>query len=60
MEHEQPAPVAGESNENGQQESGMEFMGTLTWVERGLPFVLLLLIRVLWDHRLGMYLFSKF
>ena len=59
MEHEQPVPGAGESNENGRQESGMEFMGTLTWVERGLPFVLLLLIRVLWDHRLGMYLFPK-
>ena len=55
MENDQPASAAAaaENNENTRQENGMEFMGTLTWVERGLPFVLLLLIRVLWDHRLG-------
>ena len=60
MENEQPTSAAGETNENERQENGMEFMGTLTWVERGLPFVLLLLIRVLWDHRLGMDSFMNF
>ena len=60
MKNEQPTSAAGETNENERQENGMEFMGTLTWVERGLPFVLLLLIRVLWDHRLGMDSFMNF
>jgi len=50
-----PTPASQESNNgnNGRAESGMEFLGSITWVERALPFVLLLLIRVLWDHRLG-------
>jgi len=46
-----------ENNENNQSDNGMEFLSTITWVERALPFILLLLIRVLWDHRLGIIVF---
>ena len=31
----------------------MEFQGTINWLEKSLPFVLLLLSRIMWDHRLG-------
>ena len=32
----------------------VEFQGTISWLEKSLPFVLLLLSRIMWDHRLGM------
>ena len=33
--------------------NGMEFLGTITWMEKALPFALLLLSRIMWDHRIG-------
>lgn len=33
----------------------VEFQGTISWLEKSLPFVLLLLSRIMWDHRLGWY-----
>lgn len=35
----------------------MEFQGTISWLEKSLPFVLLLLSRIMWDHRLGIIVF---
>ena len=32
----------------------MEFQGTIKWIENSVPFLLLLLSRIMWDHRLGM------
>ena len=31
----------------------VEFQGTISWLEKSLPFVILLLSRIMWDHRLG-------
>lgn len=31
----------------------MEFQGTIKWIENSVPFLLLLLSRIMWDHRLG-------
>ncbi|XP_002159773.1 E3 ubiquitin-protein ligase RNFT2 isoform X1 [Hydra vulgaris] len=31
----------------------MEFLGTISWLEKALPFCLLVLSRIMWDHRLG-------
>ena len=36
----------------------MEFQGTIKWIENSVPFLLLLLSRIMWDHRLGMVLFN--
>lgn len=33
----------------------MEFQGTINWLEKSIPFVLLLLSRIMWDHRLGKF-----
>ncbi|EDO39418.1 predicted protein [Nematostella vectensis] len=35
----------------------MEFQGTISYLERSVPFVLLLLSRIMWDHRLGILVF---
>lgn len=53
LDNDQSAGNTTDNNDNVGQENGMEFLSTLTWVQRGLPFVVLLLLRVLWDHRLG-------
>ena len=45
------------NNTNGNGRSGgdrVEFQGTINWIEKSLPFVLLLMSRIMWDHRLGM------
>lgn len=41
---------------NGTRANGdrMEFQGAIKWIERSVPFLLLLLSRIMWDHRLGM------
>lgn len=44
------AQGAGNSRSTGDR---MEFQGTISWLEKSLPFVLLLLSRIMWDHRLG-------
>ena len=31
----------------------MEFLGTISWLEKAIPFIVLLLTRIMWDHRLG-------
>lgn len=44
------------NNSNGNGRSGgdrVEFQGTINWIEKSLPFVLLLMSRIMWDHRLG-------
>ena len=49
------------ANANGSGRSAsdrMEFQGTISWLEKSLPFVLLLLSRIMWDHRLGTSLFT--
>lgn len=52
--------AAGNSNSSGNgngRAAGdrVEFQGTISWLEKSLPFVLLLLSRIMWDHRLGWY-----
>ena len=42
------------ANGNGRSAGDrVEFQGTINWIEKSLPFVLLLLSRIMWDHRLG-------
>ena len=53
-----PDAEQGENGENqdsngNQRQDTMEFFGTINWIERTLPFILLLLSRIMWDHRLG-------
>ncbi|KAK2574394.1 RING finger and transmembrane domain-containing protein 2, partial [Acropora cervicornis] len=48
------------NNTNGNGRSGgdrVEFQGTINWIEKSLPFVLLLMSRIMWDHRLGILVF---
>ncbi|XP_078362785.1 E3 ubiquitin-protein ligase RNFT1-like [Oculina patagonica] len=46
------------SNGNGRAAGDrVEFQGTISWLEKSLPFVLLLLSRIMWDHRLGILVF---
>lgn len=47
-----PNPANGNGRSTGDR---VEFQGTISWLEKSLPFVLLLLSRIMWDHRLGMY-----
>lgn len=42
-----------QENSGGSRNDNVEFLGTITWVERAIPFMLLLLARIMWDHRLG-------
>jgi hypothetical protein len=43
-----------QANGNGRSTGDrMEFQGTISWIEKSLPFVLLLMSRIMWDHRLG-------
>jgi len=49
-----PSPEENNTNTGGNQ---MEFFGTITWVEKAIPFVILLLSRIMWDHRLGILVF---
>lgn len=56
----EPTPsTAGSQQENGIRNDNMEFLGTITWVERAIPFLLLLLTRIMWDHRLGKYFTNR-
>ena len=49
-----PSPTAPQDNGGANRgQDHMEFLGTITWVEKALPFILLLLSRIMWDHRLG-------
>lgn len=61
---EQASPMAAGQTNNNSRSSGdrMEFQSTISWLERSLPFVLLLLSRIMWDHRLGIaiYCFIEF
>lgn len=57
-EHGDANMAAGNSNSSGNgngRAAGdrVEFQGTISWLEKSLPFVLLLLSRIMWDHRLG-------
>ncbi|CAH3120095.1 unnamed protein product [Porites lobata] len=46
------------ANGNGRSAGDrVEFQGTINWIEKSLPFVLLLLSRIMWDHRLGILVF---
>lgn len=59
-EHPDANMAAGNSNtsSNGNGRAAgdrVEFQGTISWLEKSLPFVLLLLSRIMWDHRLGWY-----
>ena len=46
--------TSGTQNGNGRSGTDrVEFQGTINWIEKSLPFVLLLLSRIMWDHRLG-------
>ncbi len=40
---------------NGNRPSGdrVEFYGAIAWIESTFPFIILLLSRIMWDHRLG-------
>ena len=43
------------SNTNGRNNGDrVEFYGAITWAEKTFPFLLILLSRIMWDHRLGM------
>lgn len=48
-------PSTAQTNNNSRPNGGdrMEFQSTISWLERIFPFVLLLLSRIMWDHRLG-------
>lgn len=48
----------GRSSSNNGRQSGdrVEFYGAIAWAENTLPFLILLLSRIMWDHRLGWYL----
>ena len=59
-EHGDANVAAGNSNSSGNgngrgASDRVEFQGTISWLEKSLPFVLLLLSRIMWDHRLGWY-----
>lgn len=55
-----PAPPAASSpQDNTNGNSGMEFLGTITWMEKALPFALLLLSRIMWDHRIGKFILYR-
>ena len=59
-EHGDANMAAGNSSSSGNgngRSAGdrVEFQGTISWLEKSLPFVLLLLSRIMWDHRLGWY-----
>ena len=49
-----PGPTNGRSNGDR-----MEFQGAIKWVENSVPFLLLLLSRIMWDHRLGEYIIIR-
>ncbi|XP_068750112.1 E3 ubiquitin-protein ligase RNFT1-like [Montipora capricornis] len=50
--------TSGTQNGNGRSGTDrVEFQGTINWIEKSLPFVLLLLSRIMWDHRLGILVF---
>ena len=48
----------GRSTSNNGRQSGerVEFYDAITWAENTLPFILLLCSRIMWDHRLGLYM----
>ena len=54
----EPNPSASGGNAAGRTGDRVEFQGTIAWLENSLPFVLLLLSRIMWDHRLGIKEFS--
>ncbi|XP_028400450.1 E3 ubiquitin-protein ligase RNFT1-like [Dendronephthya gigantea] len=48
--------TSSQNNGNGNGRTNgdrMEFQGTIKWIENSVPFLLLLLSRIMWDHRLG-------
>ena len=47
----------GAGGNGGGGNSGMEFLSTITWMEKALPFALLLLTKIMWDHRIGILVF---
>ena len=50
-----PSGTQNNGNGNGRANGDrMEFQGTIKWIENSVPFLLLLLSRIMWDHRLGM------
>ena len=60
--------TANESIPTGTQNTGnngrangdrMEFQGTIKWIENSVPFLLLLLSRIMWDHRLGTVIYTS-
>ncbi|XP_057295921.1 E3 ubiquitin-protein ligase RNFT1-like isoform X1 [Hydractinia symbiolongicarpus] len=54
---EQVASTTTPDNSGTRTQDQMEFFGTISWMEKALPFILLLLSRIMWDHRLGILVF---
>lgn len=47
-------PTTNQGSANGRPNGDrMEFQGAIKWIESSVPFLLLLLSRIMWDHRLG-------
>ena len=47
-------PTSNQGSSNGRSNGDrMEFQGAIKWIENSVPFLLLLLSRIMWDHRLG-------
>lgn len=47
-------PTSNQGSGNGRSNGDrMEFQGAIKWIENSVPFLLLLLSRIMWDHRLG-------
>lgn len=47
------SPTSG-GRQNGDR---VEFYGAIAWAENTLPFIILLMSRIMWDHRLGILVF---
>lgn len=48
-----PSPNSGSGSNGRSNGDRMEFQGAIKWIENSVPFLLLLLSRIMWDHRLG-------
>lgn len=53
----QPSPVDNNGNSSNRAQDQMEFIGTISWLQKAIPFIILLLTRIMWDHRLGILVF---
>ena len=56
----QSTPVDNNATETASRsQDQMEFLGTISWLEKNIPFIVLLLTRIMWDHRLGKTISQK-